>query len=48
MTNPRPCWRVFSTIFFSRMRSRASPIFRETPTWSTWGISTRKRPAIVT
>ena len=31
----------------SRLRSSRASIFRETPTWSTVGMNTRNRPAIV-
>ena len=32
----------------SRARSSRDSIFRDTPTWSTVGMNTRKRPGIVT
>ncbi len=50
MTPPvNPCFsRNWRTMPRRRARSSRDSIFRDTPMWSTVGMNTRKRPAIVT
>ena len=44
MNPPKPFSRSLVTMRFKRSRSSSEAIFRETPTWFTVGMYTRKRP----